>query len=1816
MKIYRFPLFFITWVLLNSCNWFNKEKVTVTYRNFSDEIEMQQNLDFTFSHALVPETEIGKWIEDNLIDITPQVKGKFKWLERNRLIFSPEIGFQPNTDYKVVLKSKITEKAEPSTLKITDDVFTFHTPYLSVNGANVYWAINTQSNMPEVRADLQFNYPINPNELNTLLSVSVAGQTTPYTVLTANTNSSVQVSMKADNAENQEEKPLIFQIAKGLQVPNSDRKAEALRFESIVPSREFRIAQVLAEYDNDEVVIHVYTNQTVGTPNIANFVEIYAGNSMIETTNKEKTQPKTGAMNIAIEKLEQGFLIRGNFQTGTNYNLFIKKGLSGIFQTSLAGDYEQTIAVGELTPHIAFASKKAMYLTHAGSRNVGVRIIAVPKITVTVHKIFENNIAQFIGNMGEYDYYDDYSVYYPAPENYGNLVFSQEFETATLKKAGNLSLINLSFAPKNELENKLLNGVYLVSVSSSNEQWKRDTRLISVSDIGLVVKHAGDEVLIQANSIYTAEPLEEIDITLVSTNNQAMASAKTDKNGIVRFTDLRKKAPTFDVGMITAQKGSDFTFLHFKNTAVNTFPFELGGMYENPAGLQAFIYGDRDLYRPEDDAFIKTILRDRDWNPLRNQPVKLKVILPNGKEFAIKRGNTTNEGSFETAIKIPASTVTGTYLIEVYSGNDVLLASKNISVEEFMPDRIKVNLTTDESNAKPSGALKLSAQALNLFGTPAVGRKYEGSLLLASKPFRPKGFDEYSFAIYGSNVSYFDEIYNDGQTDDEGRFQAEFPIPAHYANIGMLEAKLYTTVFDENGRGVGRRIVTQIPTQEVFLGIGEIDRYVSTGKVVNIPLVALNSEGMIYNTAKARVQIIKLEWQTVMEKDYYGSYRYISQAKERVLQDNTIQISGRGSSYQFVPTESGEYQLRVFNPGTTTYAMIPFYAYSWGTTSETSFEVEKDGKIAIQPDKETYQTGETAKVLFKCPFDGKLLVTLERNRIFEHYTIQTVNHVAELSFKLKEEHLPNLFISATLIKPITDNAIPLTVAHGYQNIVIEKLDNKIELSITAPEKVRSGVSSEIVVQSSKRNSNIEITVAVVDEGILQIKNYKTPNPYDYFYQKRALQVNSYDVYPRLFPELRPSANRFGADGYDLGKRTNPLTNKRVKLVSFWSGTLKTDGSGQVKYKVDIPKSFSGDLRIMAVAAHEKSFGSAEKSMKVADPLVVSVGLPRFASPDDEMTIPVTVSNTTAQVASVTSKITVSGAMTSVADSKVSAEVPANGEKTLYFTLKADKKIGTAEVLVETEGLKEKFVNKTDITVRPTSSLLKASGSGRIEGGKSLILDLKQEFLQTSVSGKLTLTKLPFVEYAKEMSNLIQYPHGCLEQTISTAFPQLYAGEWLKTIRPDLKNDATYHINETIRKVQTMQLYDGSLAYWQGGSYANWWSTAYSAHFLSEAQKAGFDVENKFLERIYQYLQARVKAKEKTKYTFITTDNKTIVQELAPREATYTLYVLALAGKKDLPTMNYYKSNVGLLTTDSKYMLAAAFALAGDAATARKLQPANFSGNKATRELDGSFSSHLRDIALTLNVLLETEPNHQQVSTLAKQVSEQLKATQYPTTQELAFSLTALGKLAQKAQNATVTATIKADGKEVGKFDGNDLTFKQNVLGKKVEITTSGSGNLYYFWEMEGLNENGKVKEEDSYLQVRREFYDRKGNKISESTFKQNDLIVVKLTLQSTGGKVENVVVTDMLPACFEIENPRLNGTETLPWLKESAIPQHIDYRDDRINFYTTAYNTKQDYYYMVRVVGKGKFKLGIASADAMYNGDYRSYHGAGEVKAE
>lgn len=1799
IKSFLVPILIGT-IFLSACK---RNAVTLSSTNAKGEVPQLGNLVFRFNQSLVKDSMMNAWDSTDYVSFDPEIPGKFRWTSPDELVFSPSQPLSPATTYKAKIKKTVLKYSKYDAVSGADKI-SFHTPALTLDNSQITWmGESSTSAVPQV--DLVFNYRINPEDIKDRLTVEVEGKKADYSMITQSPDNKISLRVSGLKSEDKDRDTKVI-IDKGLKPASGNNPTEeAITASMSIPSPfVLTIQQLQSEHDGTEGIVHVTTSQQMTGESIKPYIRF---------------EPDLA---YSVEPAENGFILRSDkFDLEKSYAITITKNLKGRIGGVLKEDYNGNVAFGELEANISFTNTKAVYLSKKGGKNIEVQLTNVPKVKIVISKIYENNLlmAQRYGYYpqenqarrasyndeyeGDGEYYE-YSSYSDA--TLGDVIYEKEIDTRSLPKSGGGRLLNFS-----QFEDRLpdFKGVYHVMIRSTEDYWVKDSRYISLSDLGLITKEGLDKIYVFTNSLKTAMPVDGVTVMVYAANNQLLGTGTSNGQGVAEIPYSKKDFNGFRPSMVIAKTADDFNYLPFNNTRINTSRFEVGGKRNNPSGLDAFVYAERDIYRPGEKVNFSVVIRDRDWKSPGDMPLKMKFLMPNGKELKSFRKSLNEEGSAEGSVDISTAAITGSYTLEVYTSNDILLAAKNFSIEEFVPDRIRVNVKLDKPTLRPGESTELSINAMNFFGPPASNRNYEMEIQVRQKYFAPEKFADYDFSLANQN-SFFDKVVKEGKTNDQGNASETYEVPSTYSNMGVLQTNFYTTVFDETGRPVSRAASLDVFTQDVLFGVKkDWYYYYPLNQPVKFFLAAVNKDGNA-TTATARIEVIKHEYKTVLTKS--GSYfRYESQKDDKLMTESEISVSNN-TVYTYIPRSPGDYEVKIYRPGASTYVSKSFYSYGgWGANSN-SFEVSNEGNVEISFDKKSYFTGEKVKATFKTPFSGRMLVTMETDHVVSYQYVDVSNRMASVDLSLTDKHVPNVYITATLIKPHEVSDIPLTVAHGFMSVKVEQKNRKMDVAITSQKVVRSKTTQKVKVKAAPGSY---VTLAAVDNGVLQISDFKTPDPYNYFYQKKALQVTAYDLYPLLFAEVRAKLSSTGGDGeMDMDKRVNPMPAKRIKVVSYWSGIKKANGSGVAEFEFPVPQ-FSGELRLMAVAYKGQSFGGAENTMTVADPIVISTALPRFLSPGDTVNVPVTLSNTTDKAANVSAAISTTGSVKVLGGNSQSLSMAPKSETRATFSIVADPSIGVANVSITVNGMNEKFTDVTEISVRPPSTLQKVTGSGSITGGSTEKITIGTgDFLQGSMDYNLVVSRSPVLELGGHLRYLVQYPYGCTEQTVSAAFPQIYYGDMADLMKLNAQNkvNANSNIMEAIRKIKMRQLYNGAVTLWDGEGKEDWWVTIYAAHFLLEAKKAGFEVDNSLIETMLNYINNRLKNRELITYYYNRDQNK----KIAPKEVAYGLYVLALANRSNVPAMNYYKANPAILALDSRYLLSAAYAAAGDKRSFSSMLPSAFAGEESVPQTGGSYYSDVRDEAIALNALIDADPGNAQIAIMAKHVTEKLRSRTYLNTQERAFAFLALGKITRSANNSTATAEIRVNGKTIAKVDGGQWRGDMKALkGNQVEIVTKGNGRLYYFWEAEGISASGAYKEEDNYLRVRKRFYDRFGNPINGNTFKQNDLVIIGISLERAfSTTIENIVITDLLPAGFEIENPRTKEIPGMEWIKDASTPTALDVRDDRIHFFVDATSNRQVYYYAVRAVSPGQYKMGPVGADAMYNGEYHSYNGAGTIR--
>jgi len=1756
-----------------------------------------------FSHRVVPADSLNQWTPTPFIEFSPAIPGKFVWQDTTRLVFSPDGPLPGDTKFSARLNTALLAGRAGKKGFRGADKFEFSTEQFTLRTAEFFYDRIGEKRQVGVKANFEFSYMVLPEDVQRTLKVTVDKET--------------QAGVRVVSTE----KTRIVAVELGVSTQLDRQREIGIDFSSdlVSPETGTRIRMDKPFVFNLPPLgsLQIYGHE-FGTDGVVSWIRVRMSQE-VEPAEVKKQVTVEPAREFAVETTREGFTLRGKFEPGQAFRLLIKKGLTSVLGGSTQNDYEATVLIGNVAPSFRFASESGVYMLQGGERTLEIKTVNIPRLAVRVSQVFQNNLVFFLDGGRYYDYeYDEGGdeeggrqyrrKYRYHLSNYGRQL---KYDTLTISGAANQEATTL-FSLQPYLNNGY-RGFYLIEIANPAESWRTTSKLVSISDLGMIVKQSANEVLVFVTNLVTASPVSGATVSLVSTNNQTITAVKTDGDGVARVPEFRALARNWTLKLVTAELENDFNFINLEDYRVENSRFDVGGKLSAQGVYDAMLYGDRNIYRPGERIFYSGIVRNIGDAIPEGMPVRLSIFNPRGTAVSENQFTLNEQGSFASSYQTQQGALSGVYRLELATGTGTYLASSAVSVEDFVPDRLRLNLTPSKDMARPGETITYDLQAFNFFGPPAAGRKWEFEGSFTVVPYRSKNFAEYRFADDAAKPASLNPEVSTGTTDENGKARFSFAVPAGVTSSGLLRARARVAVFDESGRPVYQLAQTTIHPKEYIIGLRNLGAYyVSPNTPQKLKIVAVDPGDRPIKGFVARVELIRQEWHSVLRQHQgTGTLRYVSEKRDIPVKTEKMVLGDGPYEYTYTVPRSGDYMLRVSRDGDSGFNQVSFYAYSWGTTDITSFEVDPEARIDMVFDKPVYAPGEKARILFQTPFDGKMLVTVERNQVFNYRYLDVVKSAATLELPVDEKFLPNVYVTAVLFRKVKEMNIPLLAGHGFMPLMVERPSNKLQLVLEAPEKIRPRTRQAIRVTVSGEK-NAFVTLAAVDEGICQVKNYKTPDPYAYFYARKGLETETYDFFRHLLPEPAKGKSSPGGSDADLAKRTNPLTVTRFKPLALWSGIVKTNGGGAVTVDLDVPE-FNGEVRLMALAYKGDRFGAAEKPMKVADPVVLTPALPRFLGPNDSLSMPITAFNTTDRAVSLTFAVSTSGPIEAIGGPLL--EVGPNQEKYALVGLRTGNQIGTGAVTVRTNAFGEKLESTTELAVRPGSPFLVESVTGFVDGNNAVSHDIPDVFLAAGRKAYVTVSPFPVANFAKQLKKLIGYPHGCLEQTVSKAFPQIYLRDVAGILAPMATSSGspTYFVNEAITKIASMQTTDGTFLYWPGGGEVIPWTSVYATHFLVEAKKAGYAVPDGVLRLALAGISSTARSR-KTEDYYYSGPNRVLVKRIADKGALYALYVLAAAGQPDKALMDFYRNESSLLTTDTRYLLAGAYALSGDRRTYADLLPPQFVTEEAKRTSGGNFDSPIRSNAIILNVLLESDLNNPNIPRYMEYLSKVYQANEWYSTQDDAFTLLAFGKAARLASATNVAGTVTV-GKEGLPYAGGSKRFDIEPFGKKVTIAVQGTGRVYYAVVTEGIRTDGGVRQEDKNMQIRRVLLDRNGSPLDPSTIRQNDLIVVRLTLLSSIDQLDHVAITDLFPAGFEIENPRITDATVYAFTKNAATPEYLDVRDDRVNIYTSFRRAREKtFYYAVRAVTAGTFQYPPVVAEAMYDGNYYSASGGGRVR--
>nr|HPR17700.1 alpha-2-macroglobulin family protein [Candidatus Cloacimonadota bacterium] len=900
-----------------------------------------------------------------------------------------------------------------------------------------------------------------------------------------------------------------------------------------------------------------------------------------------------------------------------------------------------------------------------------------------------------------------------------------------------------------------------------------------------------------------------------------------------------------------------------------------------------------------------------------------------------------------------------------------------------------------------------------------------------------------------------------------------------------------------------------------------------------------------------------------------------------------------------------------------------FWGSYWGNPN---IGMQDAGIISLSANQERYNPGEKAEIRLETPANSMMLVSIEKgDQILREYWQKNKGGKTTFEVPITDEMVPNVYCSVSIIQPHdqTDNDRPLRM-YGIIPLQVFQASTRQNIKLQAPEVLHPNQKFKCSLQTADHKTT-QFTIAVVDEGLLSLTDFASPDAWSEFYQKQMLGVKTFDSYGYVIGANKGDVYKTYSIGGGLAfekarkKRLNQEDTQRFKPVCLFQGPLFTNNEGFAELEFEMPE-YMGAVRIMVVSANGNRYGNAEKTVEVKEDIVLLPTLPRILAPGDKFTIPVEVFATKDQVGKVDVSIQTTGTLHLVDSTVKSITLDTKTSKEITFQAEVPLQVGTAQIVLSAKSADCEVRSTTDIAVRALSARLSHSEMKPCQKGKVITFRVPDDGIPGTNEASVSISRLPKANLTDKLQWLIRYPYGCVEQTTSAVFPQLYLRDF---IRSESFSDEwiTDNIKQGIHRLQKFQLPGGAFSYWPGDREVNEWGTNYAGHFLLAAKDAGYFVPQEMIDNWLRYQKNEAK-----KYYY---DHQK-PDEL--REQIYRLYLVARAGKAELGAMNYLRENVLNLMNDmERWLLAASYLLAGADDAASEIAMTAGVVVKDYHEMSGSFGSGMRDKAMILDAMVTLDQKEKALS-LYLDLSDLLSQKSWYSTQTTSYSLLALGRYIQKYYNnendkTTISGTITESDGTKQKVLSKDMvaTYEiKNSLGKEITFQSANTNELFVTLNWSGVPLKSENNDQSDGIKLKNIWKDADGNQIEPDELKQGDIFSQSITITNFSGiDLENVALVQLLPSGWEIENERLassvDNNKTKLSQENNRLPaanlKYTDIRDDReMWFFDLRDGREITVQLKLRAVTVGEFFLPATYCEAMYDNRFQARTAGFDVK--
>ena len=1343
---------------------------------------------------------------------------------------------------------------------------------------------------------------------------------------------------------------------------------------------------------------------------------------------------------------------------------------------------------------------------------------------------------------------------------------------------------------------------------------------IFASNLGMIVKRNSlNKLWIAVNNILDTKPIAKAQVTIYNFQLQPIGKGETNGEGLVEITP--KGVPFIAVAEADKQKAY-VRVVDGEEQSVSRF--DVGGK-DIQKGLKGFIYGERGVWRPGDTLHISFMLEDREKRIPDKHPVALEIYNPRGQFYTKMISTQGTNGFYTFAVPTQADDPTGLWNAYVKVGGTAF--HKSLRIETIKPNRLKITLALPTILQASSKDVYAPLTSSWLTGATASRLKAKVEMSLSKVNTQFKNYGQYLFNNPATDFTTVRADVFNGVLDAEGRAGVNIQLPVATGAPGMLNATLTTRVFEPGGdASIYSQTVPFSPfTSYVGINLNQPKgKYIETDKDHVFDIVTVNDQGQPVNRSNLEYKIYRISWSWWWENGEESFGTYINNSSITPVASGNLQTTGGKASFKFRINypDWGRYLVYVKDresghaTGGTVYIDWPDWRGRSNKTDPSGIKM-----LAFSLDKDSYEIGETATAIIPAAAGGRALVSLENgSTVLQQQWLEVSDQGdTKLTFKITPEMAPNVYLHISLLQPHaqTVNDLPIRM-YGIAPVFVTNRQTILQPQIKMPEVLRPETDFNVTV-SEKSGKPMTYTLAIVDDGLLDLTNFKTPDPWNEFYAREALGIRTWDMYDDV---LGASGGRYSSlfsTGGDASLKPADAKANRFKPVVKFIGPFYLAKGKQQTHTLKLPM-YVGSVRAMVVAGQDGAYGNAEKTAFVRTPLMLLSTLPRVLSTQEEITVPVNVFAMENQVKNVTVSLEASGAGVQITGNRQqSLTFDQPGDQLAYFTLKTGSKTGKATIHLTASGNGQQTKETIEIEVRNPNPVVTLRNSQWIEAGQEA--ELSYTLAGSSSANnqvQLEVSRIPSVDISRRFDFLYNYQHHCTEQLTSKALPLLFVSQF-KAVDEQEAEKIKANVQEAIRQIYARQLPNGGFVYWPGNAVADEWITSYTGMFLTLAQEKGYAVHPNVLNKWKRFQRA---AAQNWRMPQEASNWQIWQSEL---QQAFRLYTLALAGAPEYGAMNRMKEQPGL-SIQAKWRLAAAYVLTG------KMKPAGeLVYNAETTVIPYSsmnliYGSSDRDEAMILETLILMKRDRDALQQ-AKKVSQNLAQENWFSTQSTAFALMAMGRLAEQL-SGTLDFTWSWNGKQQPAVKSAKAVFEKEIATSPksgtVSVKNQGKGALSVdlITRTQLLNDTLPAIADNIRLDVK--YTDMAGSPISVEDIRQGTDFMSAVTLSNISGTSDysNLALTHIIPSGWEIYNERMivpeasssNSNEANTPESSAGKYTYKDIRDDRVlTYFDLRRGESKTFTVRLQATYAGNFILPAIQCEAMYDAAVQARTKAGRT---